>query len=384
MSAVRNSLPRTAMSFDCGLRNLAVALVCVREGFAFPAEYRTFASAEETNDAFKARCLVYFLREAWQLLDARLLDVSLYLERTTRVKNVKRLGLMSTAQALSNTLSALETVWFTSTHAQPDIIAVEIQHNANADMKAVALAISVFFMKTMDCGTTEYAGVTGGQKLKLCAALGVNEGDGTAAKPVKKVSKKALAAAAKAASAAADAASARTLAQYISLGTSSGAPETLAVDEAAPIHVQLPPAEIEEVVDASDGDATALKASETTGMARTGSGWSRRGGRGGGRGRWTGGAAARALSAGPVASTKVKYEDNKRRTVLAMQRLCAFNTPGMIPPGLQALVTDHNIADALFQALWVLWEHWSPRVPARPRKRKHTSLETNTGVETTI
>lgn len=374
MAAARssaNALPRSAMSFDCGLRNLAVALVCVREGFGFPVEYKTFASAEETNDEYKARCLLYFLREAWQLVDARLLDVSLYLDRATRVKNVKRLGLMSTAQALSNALGALETVWFSSTcapgHAQPDIIAVEIQHNANADMKAVALAISVFFMKTMDCATTEYAGVTGGQKLKLCAALGVNEGDGNAAKPEKKVSKKALAAAAKAAAAASTAASARTLAQYISASASNASPLASAVALA-----DAPTTKSTDIVcDADKAESTP----DLTSVGRSG-GWSRRGGRGG-RGGW---ASARA-SATP---SKVKYEDNKRRTVLAMQRLCAFNTPGMIPMGLQTLVADHNIADALFQALWVLWEHWAPRVPARPRKRKLHVLEIDSSVETTI
>ncbi len=351
----------SALSFDCGLRNLAAALVRVRPGFAFPPEYRTLASADETNEEFKARCLAYFLQTAWQLRDARLIDVSVYLERATRVKNVKRLGLMTEAEALTIALTALETEWFErGAHARPDIIAVEIQHNANADMKAVSLAISVFFMRTMPRATTDYAGVVGGQKLKLCEALGVREGDGTAAKPGKRVSKKALAAAEKEAKAAAQAASARTLAQFL-LSSPSAPAAAVVAESAQEVCACIEPFDAPSL----DNDDPPLAAEAATEAAAARGSWR---GRGRGRGGW--GGYARRSTTTTTTPAKIKYEDNKQRTVLTMKRLCTFDAPGMLPDELRPLMADHNVADALLQALWVLWEHWAPRVPARPRKRK--------------
>jgi hypothetical protein len=225
-------------------------------------------------------------------------------------------------------------------------------------MKAVSLAISVFFMRTMPRATTDYAGVVGGQKLKLCEALGVREGDGTAAKPGKRVSKKALAAAAKEAKAAAQAASARTLAHFLSSNPS--APAAVIAERAQEVHACIESFDVPPSLDDDNDDDDSPIAEAAAPAAR--GGWR---GRGRGRGGW--GGHARSSTTTPA---KIKYEDNKQRTVLTMKRLCTFDAPGMLPTELRPLVADHNVADALLQALWVLWEHWAPRVPARPRKRK--------------
>ena len=318
------------LSFDCGLRNLAAAVVRILPTFAFPPECKAYASPVETADQFKERAMLYFVQHAWTLVHARLIDVSEYLGRDTRVKQVKKLSLMNKARGIHAVLESLEQQWFHESAA--DIVAVEIQHGANAEMRAVSLAIPVFFMRSMT--SAEFVGVVGGQKLKVCDAVGVRLGDGTAHLLALKAEKKAAKAAAR----------------------------------KGPVRKKKKPVpEVVVVVDSDDdsgddcgndsgGDgedgedaATAAAAYNPYAKGRFG----RRGGSSGGP------ATARAK--------RDKYEDNKGRAMKAMAvllqpRVCT-------DPALIEAVKDPNVADAILQGVWVLWTHVAPRAPAR-RKAK--------------
>jgi len=100
------------LSFDCGLRNLAAAVVRIVPEFAFPPECKSYYDDTETADQFKERALAYFVRHAWTVVHARLIDISESLGRQERVKRVKSLGLMSKATGIYNVLDELEQQWF--------------------------------------------------------------------------------------------------------------------------------------------------------------------------------------------------------------------------------------------------------------------------------
>jgi len=85
------------LSFDCGLRNLGVAVVGVISGFQFLPEHKAYASPDEDKDAFKLRALLYFLRHGWHIQHVDLIDVSISLERPTPVKRIVDLSLMNKA-----------------------------------------------------------------------------------------------------------------------------------------------------------------------------------------------------------------------------------------------------------------------------------------------
>lgn len=173
------------LSFDIGLRNLAAAYLRLKEGYEFPPECRVYASDTETPDEFRLRAMVHFLYNGWTLLKWRVMDVTEALEKD--VKNVKRLSVISKSIALCDTLQALEDEWFPE--LTPDTLVVEIQHNANADMRAVCMAVLVFFRRTMP--DMQLEGKSGSHKLKVCDALGVPEGT---SEPVRKRARPAAAA----------------------------------------------------------------------------------------------------------------------------------------------------------------------------------------------
>jgi hypothetical protein len=316
------------LSFDCGLRNLAAVVVSQKPGFAFPAEYRCFASEEETADAFKRRALAYFVRHGWTVRDADLIDVSEHLERETRVKSVKKLGLMSKAEAIHAALDSLEQKWFAET--APDVVAVEIQHGANAEMRAVSLAIPVFFRRSMDAA--EYIGVVGGHKLKVCEVLGVSEGDGLKyllqQREDRKTAKAALRKSPK--KAAKPSASTSTLLQFLVKEEESEQEE----EEVGPTLDNNPP--------------LGKKA------------WYNPRGK-----MWT----KKATSSGKTGlSLRDKYEDNKGRSMQAMEVM--RGTLVFKDDRLSELIRDPNVADAALQAVWVLWTKLAPRTPIRKKRKK--------------
>jgi hypothetical protein len=251
----------SVLSFDIGLRNLAAAVVRAKPGWEWPPECRAYASDTETADQFHARTLQTFLTtpDAWEIVQWRVMDVTGALDRT--VKNVKRLDTVSKAVAVTDTLEALETEWFAGD--APTHIVVELQHNSNADMRSVCMGILVFFRRSMP--DTVLKGKAGTHKLKLCAALGFDVGDG---KP-----------------------------------------------------------------EAPRGVAAAR-----------------------GRGRGRGGARR-------VRPVRAKYEDNKGRAVAAVQKLV-----GVSRPEFATHAKRDDLADALLQGLWVLYEAIAPRAPVRRRR----------------
>lgn len=305
------------LSFDCGLRNLAAAVVRILPGFAFPPEYRAYCDDAETADQFKERALVYFVGHAWTVVHARLIDISESLGRQERVKRVKSLGLMSKAAGIYNVLDELEQQWFADTAT--DIVAVEIQHGVNAEMRAVSLAIPVFFMRSMR--DASYEGVVGGKKLKVCDAVGVHIGHGLAYLSQLKDEKKAAKAAARKGP--------------IRKRKSMAAMPAIEVDE-----------------DDSDG-AGPSGAFNPYAKGRF---------RGGGSGKGSNGMTARE-----------KYEDNKGR---AMQTMAKLVEPRICAtPEIVEAVKDPNVADAVLQGVWVLWTRMAPRAPARRRTNKKMKVD---------
>lgn len=318
------------LSFDCGLRNLAAVVVSQKPGFAFPAEYRCFASEEETIDAFKHRALAYFVRYGWTVRDADLIDVSEHLGRETRVKSVKKLGLMSKAEAIHAALDSLEQKWFAET--APDVVAVEIQHGANAEMRAVSLAIPVFFRRSMDAA--EYIGVVGGHKLKVCEVLGVSEGDGIRYLLQQREDKKTAKAALR-----------KTPKKAVKPPTSTATILKFLVKE-------------EESEEEEEEDAVGPTLDDNPPVAKKA--WYNPRGK-----MWT----KKAAPAGKTGlSVREKYEDNKGRSMQAMEIM--RGTLVLKDDRLSELIGDPNVADAALQAVWVLWTKLAPRTPIRKKRKK--------------
>lgn len=279
------------LSFDVGLRNLAAAVISRKKGWVFPEEYRKYAHEEESIDEFKARAMLHFLQNGWELEQWRVMDVTDTLDK--EIKNVKRLGMVKKGVALTDTLASLEEEWFPA--EAPDVIVVEIQHNANADMRAVSMGIIVFFRRSMP--DTILEGKSGSHKLKLCTALGFKEGDGLAT--IKRRKRKG------------------------------------------------PVAEDED--DDTMPDPDDLHPKRKVGWKRAGPRWVRAG----------------------SGKAKDKYDDNKRRAILAMKKL-------LEPMALDKHVAlskqkkSDDLGDALLQGLWVMWTKIAPRAPPRRRKKKTT------------
>lgn len=303
------------LSFDCGLRNLAAAVVRITPGFAFPPEYKAYADNTETADQFKERALAYFVRHAWTVVHARLIDISKSLGKQERVKRVKSLGLMSKATGIYNVLDELEQQWFAD--SATDIVAVEIQHGVNAEMRAVSLAIPIFFMRSMR--EAAYEGVVGGKKLKVCDAVGVHIGHGLAHLAQLKDDKKAAKAAAR----------------------------------KGPVRKRKSTAAVVVPLDDNSDDDTAPPAFNPYAKGRFG---------GAGRGKGSDGMTARE-----------KYEDNKGR---AMQTMAKLMEPRICATAeIVEAVKDPNVADAVLQGVWVLWTRVAPRAPTRRRASKKIKVE---------
>ena len=298
--------PTAVLSFDCGLRTLAVALVEPKHTPCFPPEVLKQASPEESAAQWRERVLAWFLTDGWRVREGMVIDVTAAVPGG--VKDVRRMSPVTVAAALHASLTRLEV---DLAGAPPyTTVAVEVQHNANAPMRAVCLGILSFYMATFPParGLT-YENVTGGKKLQLCEALGVPVGAGIAyleGVAAAKAAAKAVAPAPKRKKASAAAA----------------APAPAPVPAPAPAADEL----------------------EEAALATTKNYAWRRGGvpRFQGRGK-----------------DNSKYLDNKFRAVLALDKLKA----GLPPDPKWA---DHNLADAVLQGLWVLFQL---TCPAAPRKR---------------
>ena len=419
----------SVLSFDCGLRTLSAALLS-RTAAALPAECKRLAHDGETRDEFHARALAWFLQYGWCVRRVQLIDVTL--EHDKPVKSAKRMGLMAMASSLHDALMRLQTEWFGADGSvdTPTLCAVEIQHNSNAVMRAVSLTLAVFFMRTWG-KRVHYEGVTGGQKLKLCAALGFDVGAGLQAEADKKADKararaekadaKAREKADKAAARAAKAAGAKRPSKRAA--TVPAAP-MFGIFSALPPHRVIDPYKDVDPLASSDSDsdsdsdnglvvrgparstarskdtyddplassnsdhdsddglvvlgstefgkltrkpfvavpapATALAPAPAPAPAPAAP------------------APATALAPAPVvpaparstARAKDKYDDNKLRSVLAMAKLLdGVRASGTLDPSLEELLKDHNIADAVLQGVWVLWQRVVPRMPAKRRAR---------------
>jgi hypothetical protein len=102
------------------------------------------------------------------VLATKLLDVC----EGTEFANLSAMSTVDVVVHLSRVLTALETEWWGegSTFPAPDIIAVETQHNVNADARGVSTALGVLFLRVFPCARLRFYG--GSHKLKVCNAMG--------------------------------------------------------------------------------------------------------------------------------------------------------------------------------------------------------------------
>lgn len=174
------------LSFDAGIRHLAVAVLQCPKVIAFPPEYRKYADASETREAFSLRALQYFLAHGgWEVQYWRVLDASEALtERATPVRKVKALGPVTMTRAIVHTLQSLP-----ADTADVATVAVEAQHNGNPVMRGVAMAIFGYYLVTTPSAALE--SVSGRFKLHVCDALGIPAGAGNTITKSGKVRKRA-------------------------------------------------------------------------------------------------------------------------------------------------------------------------------------------------
>jgi hypothetical protein len=342
------------LSFDIGLRNLGVSVIQLNQKFAFPPQYLTYETEEETPDAFKQRALRYFLTRGWCLLQAQLIDVSEYLGRDTRVKSVKKLSLINKAKAIHAVLQSLENKWFPD--SAPDITAVEIQHGANADMRAVCLTIPVFFLRSME--ETEFVGIVGGQKLKLCDAMNCGVGSGLLYLSNLKADKKE-------AKSAATAAAAKLKGKKPTSRKKKPSPEFslskfFTKTECPPLKEDVPqtPPTLQNKIE----DITTKSKQAYNPRGRT---WLNK---------------SKKLTTSGL-STKEKYDDNKGRSMKAMLDIVQAWEGTPIPELLLPALTDPNVADCVLQGLWVLWQRICPRAPIRRKARMSPQTEEDAGIQ---
>jgi hypothetical protein len=233
------------------------------------------------------------LRNGWHKDHLEVLDISKALGGK-KVTDIKRMSLPDKVTALCKTLQRVETEWFDKEKVKPDVIVVEVQHNANPEMKAVAMAVLAFLHRSMP--DTELRAITGVHKLKLCEVLGFSEGSGLASRRSRGKKPK---------------------------GVVGG-------DDAADTDTDENENE--------DGAEPLTK----KGFRKVADKWVR-----------------------TKQGCLDKYYDNKHRSMLALKTL--------LPTYKTAKgVKCDDVADALLQALWILWEHVEPR---KPRKQPTKGLK---------
>lgn len=355
------------LAFDPGLRHLAV--VHVARSDAVPPPGVLCREPSETTEEYRARGLLWFLHFGWRVVEDHwdVLDVTDALGREEGVANVKGIMDATKAVALADTLEALQARWFPGPAVEaeagpdpaaaappaplPSRIVVEAQHNANAIMRGVAMGILVNFRRSMprDVSLTM---LSGSRKLGVCTALGVHRGDGLAEKHDVATAKKLLAAAkaeekarAKAARAAARAAAGRPSGRTTGRPGPCKPPDVVELEEPDEPHVV--------VVDAAPREPEAPPTlAAMRGLVPMPMPMPQRRKPGGGLMRMS-------------AKARDGYEDNKRRSVMAVQALL----PGGHPILTANARKKDDLCDVLLMGLWALWEvvikGW--RVPPKPK-----------------
>ena len=289
--------PMQVLSIDPGLRNLALAVVSVKPGWTWSPACEVLAHPKETVAEFRHRALVEFLATGWVLDHLEVVDVSKSLGRV--VTDIKRMPLQDKVIALCNTFTRLDAEWFAG--RKPDVLVAEIQHNTNAEMKAVCMSSLLYFYYTMP--GVKLCAITGVHKLKVCDALGIPEGAGLASKRPRK-----------------GAAPTRKASQ----AAKDNGTDTESEDE-------------DESEEGEDGDG-GPEDMKKRGFRKVGDKWIR-----------------------TKQGSLDKYEDNKGRSKLALKRLLPdFRTPKG--------VKRDDVADALLQGLWILWQEIQPPKPKSSAK----------------
>jgi hypothetical protein len=298
------------LSIDPGLRNLALAVVKVKTGWTFPDANKTLAAPDESTEAFKRRAMLEFLRDGWVMDHLEVIDISKMLGR--KVSDIKRMPLTDKVTSLCATLQRVETDWFDAENVCPDVLVVEVQHNANPEMKAVAMAAMAFLHRSMP--DTQLRAITGVHKLKICEALGFPEGSGLTSRQSRSRS--------------------RPLPSAKKKGSRP-------MDADADADSDLDPENDDGEDDEDDDDTLRVK----KGFRKVADKWVR-----------------------TKQGCLDKYYDNKHRSMLALKRL--------LPTYKTAKgVKKDDVADALLQALWILWEHVEPPKPRKQTNPKPSSTK---------
>jgi hypothetical protein len=301
------------LSIDPGLRNLAIAVVDAKSGWEWPDEFRVPGPTPETAEQFRHRALQEFLGHAWSLSYLQVIDVSRTLDR--KVTNIKRMPMADKVRAIVQTLDEVQADVFPSEDLHPTAVVVEVQHNANPEMKAVGTAALALLCKALP--GAELRAITGVHKLKLCDALGFPEGSGLACKRGHVESTKQMPASRR---------------------------------KTGDVHVH--DVHEDEPGDVSESDAEEAQALNKRGFRKVGGKWIR-----------------------TKQGCLDKYYDNKHRSMLALKKLLpAYTTP-------KGVKMD-DVADALLQGLWILWEAMEPPRPKpKPKPRARATVRPDSKLE---
>ena len=303
--------PVRVLSIDPGLRNLAVADVSLKAGWTWPEPCTRLAYPKEPIADFHTRCLSEFLASGWVLNHLEVIDVSKSLDRV--VTDIKRMPLTDKVDALHNSYTRLKGDWFAGGTEPLDVVVAEIQHNTNAEMKAVCEASLMFFACEMP--DAKRTAITGVHKLKICDMLGIPEGAGLA------------------------------------FAEASKRPRKRKRPAAGVEPEDDPEPEPEDDVD-GDGDEDAEDEDEDEdsrkkkGFRKVGEKWIR-------------------TKKGAVD----KYKDNKLRSICALEKLKP-QLSAFITTATAKIKKRDDVADALLQGLWALW------LEIRPAKKPKVIKDT--------
>lgn len=169
--------PASVLSFDVGLRNLGAALLERDPLFRWPPAAAVGAAA--TAQAHQQLLLAHFALHGWRLARAENIDTTRFHAR--QVRNCKKLPLVAVAGVVAATVRYLNAEWGLGAGA-PAHVVTETQP-FGATMKAVSAALPAALMMAYP-EDTAFTAASGGHKLKVCAALGVEEGAGLQAAAV--------------------------------------------------------------------------------------------------------------------------------------------------------------------------------------------------------
>lgn len=367
------AVPYGVLSFDIGTVNLAAALVGMKPGWT--STVTAYRDAEESRAMLLARAFSDFLHHGWCLHQWANIDI--FKSAAAAVDGDDEAGAtddsaddgtdaedaeggkastkkatataaaadmpkdVALALALASGLQSLEASWFTAAgRCAPHTLVAELQPNLHGAMQNVFTGLIVFFARSMP--DTRITGIKGTHKLKVCDALGFPEGAGLAAK---------------------------------ALGDAATPKRLTKIRDLLPLYLAAGP--------------ECRKAGGVSARKQGGGG-------GGGAGPPFGsvfGRRRREQKKSQKNGNDPKYDDNKLRAMLAVEYLVTRTAAGRpyesiwrqgAKPEAEAEAVkaktakgkrkgtapkQDDIADALLQGLWKLWECGVQyRAPAKPRK----------------